>query len=64
MSVCICRGSDLIQHPILDVYGAKGGRSSVRRRVILHLPVISMSRVLVFVSNTCVAGAGRAQAEE
>jgi hypothetical protein len=57
-SLCICRGSALIQHPMLDVYCNKGGRSSVGRRVILHLPVISTNRVLVFVSTTCVALAG------
>jgi hypothetical protein len=60
-SLCICRGSALIHHPMLDVYGTKGGRSNVGRRVILHLPVISTNRVLVFVSTTCVARAGRAQ---
>jgi hypothetical protein len=64
MSLYIFRRSALIQHPILDVYGTKGGRSSVGRRVILHLPVISMKRVLVFVSTTCIARAGRAQAED
>jgi hypothetical protein len=63
-SLYICCGSALIQHPMLDVYGTKGGRSSIGRRVILHLPVISTNRVLVFVSTTCVARAGRAQAEE
>jgi hypothetical protein len=63
-SICICRGSALIKHPMLDVYDTKGGRSSVGRRVILHLPVISTNWVLVFVSTTCVARAGRAQAEE
>jgi hypothetical protein len=63
-SLCICRGSALIQHPMLDVYGTKGGWSIVGRRVILHLPVISTNRVLVFVSTTCVARAGRAQAEK
>jgi hypothetical protein len=63
-SLCICRGSALIQHPMLDVYGTKGGRSSVGRRAILHLPVIYTNRVLVFVSTTCVALSGRAQAEE
>jgi hypothetical protein len=63
-SLCICRVSALIQHPMLDVYGTKGGRSSVGRRVIVNLPVISMNRVLVFVSTTCVTRAGRAQAEE
>jgi hypothetical protein len=63
-SLCICRGSALIQHQMLDVYGTKGGRSRVGRCVILHLPVISTNRVLVFVSTTCVARAGRAQAED
>jgi hypothetical protein len=63
-SLYICRGSALIQHPMLDVYGTKGGRSIEGRRVILHLPVISTNRVLVFVSTTCVARAGRAQAED
>jgi hypothetical protein len=63
-SLCICRGSALIQHPLLDVYGTKGGRSSVGRRVILRLPVISTNQVLVFFSTTCVARAGHAQAEE
>jgi hypothetical protein len=63
-SLCICLGSALIQHPMLDVYGTKGGRSNVGRRVILHLPVISTNRVLVFVSTTCVARAGRAQSVE
>jgi hypothetical protein len=24
-SLCICRGSAFIQHPMLDVYGTKGG---------------------------------------
>jgi hypothetical protein len=62
--LCICRGSALIHHPILDVYGTKGGQSSVGRHVILHLPVISTNRVLVSASTTCVARAGRAQAEE
>jgi hypothetical protein len=64
MSLCIYRGSSLIQYPMLDVYGTKGGQSSVGRRVILHLPVISTNRVLVFFSTTCVARAGRAQSEE
>jgi hypothetical protein len=63
-SLCICRGIALIQHPMLDVYGTKGGRSSDGRRVILHLIVISTNRVLVFVSTTCVARAGRAQADD
>jgi hypothetical protein len=63
-SLCICRGSALIQHPMLDVYGTKGVRSIDGRRVILHLHVISTNRVLVFVSTTCVARAGRAQAED
>jgi hypothetical protein len=49
---------------MLDVLGTKGGRSIVGRRVILHFPVFSTNRVLVFVSTTCVARAGRAQAEE
>jgi hypothetical protein len=49
---------------MLDVYGTKGGRSSDGRRVILNLLVISTNRVLVFVSTTCVARAGRAQAED
>jgi hypothetical protein len=64
MSLCICHGSDLIHHPMLVVYDTKGGRSIDGRRVILHLPVISTNRVLVFVSTTCVARAGRAQAED
>jgi hypothetical protein len=63
-SLCVCRRSALIQHPLLDVYGTKGGRSSDGRRVILHLLVISTNRVLVFVSTMCVAHAGRAQAED
>jgi hypothetical protein len=29
-SLCICRGSALIQHPMLDVYGSKGG--AIQRR--------------------------------
>jgi hypothetical protein len=63
-SLCICHCSDLIKHPMLDVYGTKGIQSSFGRHVIVHLPVISTNRVLVFVSTTCVARAGRAQAEE
>jgi hypothetical protein len=63
-SICIFRGSALIQHPMLDLYGSKGGRSNVVRRVILHLPVTSTNRVLVFVSTTCVARVGRAQSVE
>jgi hypothetical protein len=63
-SLCLCCGSALIQHPMLDVYGTKGGRSNVGRRAILHLPVIATNRVLVFVSTTCVARAGRAQSEK
>jgi hypothetical protein len=31
-SLCICRGSALIHHPMLDVYGTKGGRSNVGRQ--------------------------------
>jgi hypothetical protein len=57
-SLCICRSSALIHHPMLDVYGTKGGRSIDGRRVILNLPVTSTNRVLVFVSTTCVARAG------
>jgi hypothetical protein len=64
MSLCLCRGSALIQHPTLNVYGTKGGKSNVGRCVILHLPVISTNRVLVFVSTMCVARAGRAQSVE
>jgi hypothetical protein len=63
-SLCICRGSALIQHPLLDVYGTKGGRSSVGRCMIVNLPVIYTNRVLVSVSTTCVARAGRAQTDE
>jgi hypothetical protein len=63
-SICICRGSALIQHPMLDVYGTRGGGSDVGRRVILYLPVIGTNRVLVFVSTTCVARAGRTQSVE
>jgi hypothetical protein len=59
--LCICHGSALIHHPMLDVYGTKGGRSKVGRRVVLHLPVISTNWVLVFVSTMCVARAGCAQ---
>jgi hypothetical protein len=57
-SLCICRGSALIQHPMLVVYDTKGVRSIDGR------PVISTNRVLVFVSTTCVARAGRAQADD
>jgi hypothetical protein len=64
MSLCICRGSALIQHPMLVVYGTKGGLFINGRRVILHLPVISTNQVLVFVSTTYVARAGHAQAED
>jgi hypothetical protein len=46
------------------VYGTKGGRSIDGRRVLLHLHVISTNRVLVFVSTTCVARAGRGQVED
>jgi hypothetical protein len=63
-TICICRGSALIKHPILDLYGTKGGRSNVGRRVILHLPVISTNRVFVFVSTTCVDRAVPAQSVE
>jgi hypothetical protein len=63
-SLCICHGSALIQPPMLDVYGTKGGKSNVGRRVILHSPVISTNRVLFFVSTTCVARAGHAQSVE
>jgi hypothetical protein len=48
-SLCICHSSALIQHSMLDVYGTKGGQSIDGRRVILHFPVISTNRVLVFV---------------
>jgi hypothetical protein len=64
MSLCICRGSALIQHPMLDVYGTKGGGFNAGRRMILNLPVISTNRVIVFVSTTCVARAGRTQSVE
>jgi hypothetical protein len=63
-SLCKCRGSDLIHNSMLDVYGTKGGQSIIGRRVILHLPAISTNQYLVFVSTTCVARAGRVQAEE
>jgi hypothetical protein len=63
-SLCICRGSALIQHPMLDVYGTKGVRSSDGRCVILHLHVIYTNRVFVFVSTTGVARTGRAHAED
>jgi hypothetical protein len=63
-SLCICRGSAFIHHPILDVHGTKGGRSSVGRCVIFYLPVVSTNRVMVFVSTTLIAHSGRAQAEE
>jgi hypothetical protein len=63
-SLCICRGSALIQHPMLDVYGTKGGGSNIGRHVILNLPVISTNRILVFVSTTCIARSGRRQSVE
>jgi hypothetical protein len=38
-SLCICRSSALIQHPMLDVYGTNGALCIKGCRVILHLPL-------------------------
>jgi hypothetical protein len=61
-SLCTCIGSALIQFPMLDVQGTRGGGYISVRCEILHFSVISTNRVLVFASTTCVALTGLSQA--
>jgi hypothetical protein len=57
-SLCTCFGSALIQVPMLDVYGTRGGGSIVVRCKILCFSLISTNWSLVFASTTCDALTG------
>jgi hypothetical protein len=50
-SLCTCLGSALIQFPMFDVYGTKGGGSDVVHRVMLRLIFclsLSLSYFMIF----------------
>jgi hypothetical protein len=61
-NIFTCLGNALMQVPMFDVYGTRGGGLMVDRCEILHVSIISTNRGLVFASTTCDALAGLSHA--
>jgi hypothetical protein len=61
-NLCTCLDNASMQVPMLEVYGTRGGGLKVVRCEILHFPVISTNRDLIFASTTCDALTGLSHA--